>query len=91
MSEVITVVQTFPGSIAGGQKRKDRKTMKSRSEEKVVGFSSASLFPARKREAVTQAGTRGIDHPMWRKTQGACIVKGWKNIQDCGRTSYTFM
>ena len=25
--------------------------------EKVVGFSSASLFPARKREAVTQGGT----------------------------------
>ena len=26
------------------------------SEEKVVGFSSASLFPVRKREAVTQGG-----------------------------------
>ena len=30
------------------------------------GFSSASLFPGRKREAVTQGGTRGI-------------VKGWEN------------
>ena len=33
---------------------KDRKTGKSRSEEKVVGFSSAFLFPTRKWEAVTQ-------------------------------------
>ena len=49
--------------MAGGEeKKKDRKTWKSRSEEKVVGFSSASLFPARKREAVTQDGTRGIEH-----------------------------
>ena len=41
--------------IAGGQeKRKDRKTRKSRIEKKVVGFSSVVLFPARKREAVTQ-------------------------------------
>ena len=44
--------------IAGGEeKRKGRKTRKSKSEEKMVGFSSASLFPARKREAVTQGGT----------------------------------
>ena len=44
--------------IAGGQeKRKDRKTRKNRSEEKVESFSSAFLFPARKREAVPQGGT----------------------------------
>ena len=42
--------------IVGGQKRKDRKTRKSWSEEKVVNLSSASLFPARKREAVTEGG-----------------------------------
>ena len=36
---------------------KEWKSRKSRSEEKVVGFSSASLFPARKREAVAQGGT----------------------------------
>ena len=41
----------------GGQERKDRKTWKSRSEGKVVGFTSAFLFPIRKREAVTQGGT----------------------------------
>ena len=35
-------------------KRKDRK---SRNEEKVVGFSSASLFLARKREVVTRVET----------------------------------
>ena len=46
---------------------------KSRSEEKVVGFSSVILFPERKWEAVTKGGTRGIDH-SWRKTQGASIV-----------------
>ena len=33
---------------AGQDKMKDRKTQGSRIEEKVVGFSSASLFPARK-------------------------------------------
>ena len=55
----------------GQEKRKDRKTWKSRREENVVGFSSASLFPARKPEAVTQ----GINHLMRRRTQGASIVK----------------
>ena len=44
-------------SLGVQEKRKDRKTQKSRSEEKVVGFSSASLFPARKREAVAQGGS----------------------------------
>ena len=39
------------------EKRKDGKTGKFRSKEKVVGFRSASLFPVRKREAVTQGGT----------------------------------
>ena len=39
------------------EKNKDKKSRKSRSEEKVVGLSSAFLFPARKREAVTQGGT----------------------------------
>ena len=41
----------------GGRKRKDKKTWKSRSEEKVVGLNSASLFPARKRKAIAQGGT----------------------------------
>ena len=50
------------------EKRKDRKTRKTRSEEKGVSFSSASLFPIRNLEAVTQGGTRGIDHPTRRKT-----------------------
>ena len=57
-------------------KRKDMKTRKSRSKEKVVGFSSASLFPAMKLEIITQGGTRGIDHPTRRRTQGAAIVIG---------------
>ena len=39
-------------------------------------FCSASLIPVRKREAVNQGGTRGIDHPTGRKTQRAGIVKG---------------
>ena len=45
-------------NIAEGQKRKDWKTRKSRHGEKVVGFSLASLLPARKREADTQGGTK---------------------------------
>ena len=49
----------FKGTISWGvqEKRKERKTQKSRSEEKVVGFSSASLFPTRKWKPVTQGGT----------------------------------
>ena len=42
--------------LGGKEKRKDRKTQKTRIEEKVVGFSSASLFLARKWEAVMQGG-----------------------------------
>ena len=47
-------------------------------EEKVVGFSLASLFLAKKGEAVTQGRTKGIDHQTRRRTQGAGIVKGWE-------------
>ena len=32
--------------------------------------------------AVTQGGTRGLDHLMWRRTQGADIVKGWEDKRD---------
>ena len=49
-----------------------------------MGFSSASLIPARKWEAYTQGGTRGIDHPTQRITQGATIVKGWENKKTAG-------
>ena len=48
----------------GGQKDENRE---SRSEEKMVSFSSASLFTARKRETVNQGGTRGIDHRLGRE------------------------
>ena len=58
------------------------KTRKSRSEQKVVGFSSAFLFPARKREAVTEGGTRRIDHLTWRRSQRAGIVKDWEEKRD---------
>ena len=43
-----------------------------------MGFSSASLFLARKRKIVIRVETMGIDHPTWRITRGAGIVKGWK-------------
>ena len=72
------------------EKRKGRKTRKSRHEEKVVGFSSVTLFPARKLEAVIQGGTRGIGHPTRRKTQGDGIVKGWEDKRDLGRIPDTF-
>ena len=44
------------GTISLGdlEKRKDRK---SRREQKMVGFSAASLFPTRKRKAITKGGT----------------------------------
>ena len=61
------------------EKRKYRKSRKSRSEEKVVSFSAASLFPARKGDAVTQGGT---DHLTRRRTQGAGTVKGWEDKRD---------
>ena len=72
------------------EKSKDGKTWKSRSEKKMGGFRSVSLFHARKWEAVTQDGTRWIDHPTLR-TQGACIVKGWKDKRDRGRIPDTLM
>ena len=50
---------------------------------------SSSLFPAKKREAVTKGRTR-IDHPTRRKTQGASIVKGWVDKRDCRRIPDTF-
>ena len=72
------------------QKTRKEENTKSRSEEKVAGFKTASLFPARKREAVTEGGTGGTDHPTWRKTQGASIVKGWEEKRDSGCISNTF-
>ena len=53
-----------------------------------MDVSSASLFSPRKREAVIQGGTRGIDHLMWRRTQGDRIIKGWEEsamIVQCTR------
>ena len=50
----------------------------------MVVFNSASLFPARKQEAVTQGGTKGIDHPTQRKTEAVDIVKGWEGKRKCG-------
>ena len=49
--------------MGGQKKRKDRKTRKSRSEEKGVGFRS---HPG------------GIDHPTRRRTQGAGIVSAFQ-------------
>ena len=91
MTEIIYILSSKPSRqhsralLEGQEKRKDRKTQKSRNEEKVVGFSSSSLLPARKPEAVTQGGTRRIDNLTWRRTQGAGIVKGWEDMQDRGR------
>ena len=66
------------------EKRKDRKTWKRWSEEKDVGFSSASLFPARKLEAVIQGGSKGINHQTCRRTQEAGIIKVWEDKRDSG-------
>ena len=48
---------------------KDRKTRKSRSEKNVVGFSSAVIFSAWKRKAVTQGRTRALDHTTRKRTR----------------------
>ena len=42
------------------------------------GFSSASLFLARKWKTVIQGVTKGIDHSTRRITQEANLVKGWE-------------
>ena len=60
--------------------------MSRKREEKVEGFSSVS----RKREAVIQIGTRRIDHPTRRRTQGSGMVKGWEDKQDYGPILDTF-
>ena len=65
-------------SVGGQEKRKDRKTRKSRGKEKRVGFSSPSLLHVRKTGG-SHPGlnhlTREIDHMTRRRTQGAGIVK----------------
>ena len=63
---------------------------KSRSESKVIGFSSASLFPERKWEAVTQGRTRGTDHSTRRRTQGVGTVKVLEDKRDRGCIADTF-
>ena len=50
-SKILTI------SLERQEKRKDRKIRKSKSEEKVVGFSSAYLFSERKRKAVSRVET----------------------------------
>ena len=48
----------------------------------MVGFTTASLFSAKKWVAVTKGGTMepgGIDPLMWRRSQGAGNVKGWED------------
>ena len=61
MSDIVPLIAACWGYflilLQGQEKRKDRKSQKSWSEERVVGFSSASIFPARKWEAVTQSET----------------------------------
>ena len=68
----------------GGQgKRKDRKTWKRRSEEKVVGFSSASLFPARKWEAVTQKGREYVGECAGSHSVGKLWKKQIDTMKEC--------
>ena len=62
----------------------DRKTRESRSEEKVMGFSSASLFRAKKREAVAKGRTRTIVYPTRRKTEGSVSSKPGRTNETAG-------
>ena len=63
---------------------KDRKARKSRSKEKVVGFSLASLFNARNGSQSPRVETTGVDHST-RITQVAGAVKTWEDRLDHGR------
>ena len=58
MGLYISQQAALKGTISLGtqEKRKDQRTQKSGSGEKVVYFISASLYPATKWEAVTQGG-----------------------------------
>ena len=67
---------------AGEEER--QKPWKNRSTEKVVALSSASLFSARKREVVIQGRAGGIEHPTWRRTQGAVSSNAGRTIETVG-------
>ena len=49
-----------------------------------MGFSSASLFPARKRDAVIQGGTMGIDHKTPRKPREPVSLKARRTSETAG-------
>ena len=68
------------------RKRGDRKTQKSRNEEKVEGFSSASLFPTMKWEAVTQGETiePGNRPPDAEENPGSLSLKGGRISKTTG-------
>ena len=66
--------QRYYNTEVSGEEKRQENTKRYEGRES-VGFSSASLFPARKREAITQGGTREIDHLMWRITSGTDIIK----------------
>ena len=75
----------------GQEKGKDSIPQKSKSEEKVVGFRSVLLFPARKWEPVSHPGpwnhlTRGIRPPDAEENPGS-----WENKQDCRCITDKFM
>ena len=79
--------------------RRRGKTRKSRSEEKVIGFNPTSLFPARKREAVTRedrSPTRKISQGAWKVVKGEIQPLYWfgllvtKKKHDRGRITDPF-
>ena len=77
-------------SLGGKGKRKDRETWKSKSEEKVVGFSSGSLFTARKCEAVTQGENKG-DRPSIEEDNLGSWYHQRLRKSNCKRITDTFM
>ena len=61
------------------RKRKDRRTWKSRREEKVFGLAQPS-YSHKEMVGSHQGGNlRAIGHPTRLITQGAGIVKGWED------------
>ena len=64
---------------------KTEKHGKVRGKEKVIGASSASLFPARIQVAVTQDGTKGIENPTQRKTREPVSSKAGRTCETAGK------
>ena len=95
---IIKIGVTAAGStqkyyIAGGQeKRKDRKTWKSRVKRRAWVLAQPPDFPQGNGRQLSrlEPWNQGVDHLTRRRTQGAGIFKGREDKRDRGRIPDTF-